>query len=102
MKTLAAFETESDGWEGLTVVRADRGEPLSECVRTAMRQYLRGLGGHQVNDLHRLVIEEVERPLFQTVLEHTRGNQTLAARLLGISRSTLRKRLADYHIADES
>jgi Fis family transcriptional regulator, factor for inversion stimulation protein len=102
MKTLAAFETESDGWEGLTVVRADRGEPLSECVRTAMRQYLHGLGGHEVNDLHRLVIEEVERPLFQTVLEHTRGNQTLAARLLGISRSTLRKRLADYHIADES
>jgi Fis family transcriptional regulator, factor for inversion stimulation protein len=102
MKTLAAFETEADGWEGLTVVRADRGEPLSACVRTAMRQYLRGLDGHEVNDLYRLVIEEVERPLLLTVLEHTRGNQTLAARLLGISRSTLRKRLGIYKIGDES
>jgi Fis family transcriptional regulator, factor for inversion stimulation protein len=102
MKTLAAYDTQADGWDGLTVTQADRGAPLSECVRTAMRQYLRGLDGHEVNDLHRLVIEEVERPLFETVLEHTGGNQTLAARLLGLSRSTLRKRIADYHIGDES
>lgn len=102
MKTLAAYEAEADGWDGLTVVRTAPGEPLSECVRTAMRQYLRGLDGHEVNNLHSLVIEEVERPLFETVLEHTRGNQTLAARLLGISRSTLRKRLADYDIGDPS
>lgn len=101
MKTLAAYETAGDGWEGLTVAKADRGEPLSECVRTAMRHYLRGLDGHEVNDLYRLVIEEVERPLLTTVLEHTRGNQTLAARLLGISRSTLRKRLGIYRIGDQ-
>jgi Fis family transcriptional regulator len=40
--------------------------------------------------------------MLTTVLEHTRGNQTLAARLLGMSRSTLRKRLAAYQIGDES
>ena len=102
MKTLAAYEAEGDGWEGLTVLQANRSEPLGACVRTAMRHYLRDLDGHAVNDLHRLFMEEVERPLLETVLEHTRGNQTLAARLLGISRSTLRKRLGAYHIGDES
>jgi Fis family transcriptional regulator len=103
MKTLAAYETEDgNGWEGVTVVEPNRGERLGECVRTAMRHYLKGLDGHEVNDIYGLVIGEVERPLLETVLEHTRGNQTLAARLLGISRSTLRKRLAAYQIGDES
>ena len=41
-------------------------------------------------------MEEMERPLLHTVMEHTGGNQTRAAALLGISRSTLRKKLAQY------
>jgi Fis family transcriptional regulator len=102
MKTLAAYESDGNGWEGATVVKATRGERIGECVRTALRHYLRDLDGHEVNDLYRLVIEEVERPLLVTVLDHTQGNQTLAARLLGVSRSTLRKRLRTYHIGDES
>ena len=40
----------------------------------------------------------VEEPLLRTVLQHTGGNQTQAAALLGISRSTLRKKLAHYDI----
>ena len=85
--------------EGLTVRQANRStEPLSTCVRNAMRYYLRSLDGYEVNDLHQMVIEEVERPLIETVLDHTRGNQTQAARLLGMSRSTLRKKMAHYEI----
>jgi len=37
----------------------------------------------------------LERPLFDAVLEQTGGNQLQAARLLGINRNTLRKRLSD-------
>ena len=102
MKTAVAYETDGANWEGLRLVHTNRGEPLSECVRTALRHYLRDLDGHEVNDLYRLVIGEVERPLLLTVLDHTRGNQTMAARLLGISRSTLRKRLGEYHIGGDS
>jgi Fis family transcriptional regulator len=102
MKTLTAFEADGNGWVGLQVVHEDPGEPLSACVRTALRQYLAGLDGHEVHDLYRLVLEEVERPMFATVLEHTGGNQTMAAKLLGMSRSTLRKRLAVYQLGDES
>ena len=78
--------------------RSERTDPLSKCVADALALYLEQMDGHTVTDLHRLVIEEVERPLFETVLRHTEGNLTLAARMLGLTRSTLRKRLAHYRI----
>jgi two-component system nitrogen regulation response regulator GlnG len=43
--------------------------------------------------LYRHVIERVERPLLRHALEVAGGNQIKAARLLGINRNTLRKRL---------
>lgn len=43
-----------------------------------------------------------ERPLFEQVLERTEGNQLRAARMLGINRNTLRKRLSELDIAPES
>jgi Fis family transcriptional regulator, factor for inversion stimulation protein len=82
----------------LQVVQADRHEPLSKCVEDALGVYLKTTEGHDVSDLHRLVIAEVERPLFATVLHHVDGNLSRAAKILGLTRSTLRKRLADYEI----
>ena len=82
----------------LNVVQADRSDPLGKCVQDALETYLRNMDGHDVTDLYRLVIEEVERPLFDTVVRHADGNLTQAARLLGLTRSTLRKRLTDYGI----
>ena len=43
-----------------------------------------------------IVLSEVERPLFTKVMQHVRGNQTKAARLMGINRGTLRKKLKKY------
>jgi Fis family transcriptional regulator len=94
----AASQKLDEPWEGLSVLRTDQTEPLSECVRNALRFYLRNLDGYEVNDLHQMVIGEVERPLLETVLDYTQGNQTRAARLLGMSRSTLRKKIAGYGI----
>ena len=99
MKIGAMPQQIDESREGLTVLQANRStEPLSKCVRNAMRYYLRNLDGYEVNDLHQMVIEEVERPLIETVLDYTQGNQTQAARLLGISRSTLRKKMAHYQV----
>ncbi|PHR60280.1 MAG: hypothetical protein COA47_07730 [Robiginitomaculum sp.] len=44
--------------------------------------------------LYRQVIEAVERPLLQLVLEQLDGNQVKAAKVLGINRNTLRKKLS--------
>src|SRR5258708_4628147 len=44
------------------------------------------------------VISEVERPLLSLVLGATRGNQLRAARLLGLNRNTLRKKIKDLDV----
>ena len=67
---------------------------LREAVSRAVRRYLSDLGDHRCDDLYRLVVSEVEGPLLDEVLTHCRGNQTKAAQLLGITRATLRKKLA--------
>jgi DNA-binding NtrC family response regulator len=47
---------------------------------------------------HRKVIELVEKALIEKALEMSGGNKSEAAKLLGISRNTLRERLAYYKI----
>lgn len=85
-------------WNGLTVLQHDQHEPLRECVRSALRSYLQSMDGHEVDGLYRMVLEEVERPLIETVLESANNNQSVAARMLGMSRSTLRKKLQAFAI----
>jgi Fis family transcriptional regulator len=86
-------EPDSDARQSLTVPQPNHTEPLRNCVRSALRFYLTNMGGHDVTGLYRMVLDEVERPMIETVLEHTNGNQSQAAQILGISRSTLRKKL---------
>ncbi len=44
----------------------------------------------------RLIIERVEAPLIEMVLREVGGNQIKAAKLLGINRNTLRKKIREY------
>jgi two-component system nitrogen regulation response regulator GlnG len=50
------------------------------------------------SEIYRHVLERVERPLIETVLERTDGNQIRAAGLLGINRNTLRKKIGELRI----
>ena len=49
-------------------------------------------------DPQRRIIDAVERELVLHALRETRGNQVQAARLLGMTRATLRKRIERFHI----
>jgi len=82
-----------DQRDAATGLQKDQQEPLHECVRSALRYYLENMDGHDVDGLYRMVLDAVERPLIETVLETASNNQTVAARMLGISRGTLRKKL---------
>ncbi len=63
-----------------------------------METYFKDLDGHQVTDLYELVMHEVEAPLFASVMNYTRDNQSKAAALLGLNRGTLRKKLKQYNL----
>lgn len=72
--------------------------PLNKCVREALEDYFEKLDGHKATNLYELVLEEIETPLFKSVMKHTKNNQSNAASILGISRGTLRKKLKQYKI----
>ncbi len=68
--------------------------PLSACVRTAVEKYFTDLNGQCPGSaLYETVVAEVEGPLLEVVMRHTDNNQCAAARILGINRNTLRKKL---------
>ncbi len=69
---------------------------LREFVARVVNQYLADMGSTPPDNLHSLIMSEVELPLIRSVLEHTGGNQSQAARILGITRATLRSRLQRY------
>jgi Fis family transcriptional regulator len=75
---------------------SNRRAPLRKCVQEALTDYFQHMDGHNVSDLYQMVISEVEPPLLEMVMRETGGNQSKAALILGISRSTLRKKLAIY------
>ena len=62
---------------------------LSTVLPTVVRDAATSEGGR----LYRAVMSRVEMPLLRQALELSAGNQLKAARLLGINRNTLRKRL---------
>jgi two-component system, NtrC family, nitrogen regulation response regulator GlnG len=49
-------------------------------------------------DLYQRIVAELEKPLIELALARARGNQVQAARMLGLNRNTLRKKLADHAI----
>ena len=71
---------------------------LSHAVKHSIRRYLYELDGTQPSDMYNLVLRQIEQPLFETILEHTKGNQSRAAELLGLNRGTLRKKLRSYNL----
>jgi len=71
---------------------------LSDHVRLAVKDYVTRLDGEEISNLYNIVLNEVERPLIQTVLELCGQNQSKSAQILGLSRSTLRKKIASYSV----
>lgn len=56
----------------------------------------------QTNTLYSDVISQVERQLLAAVLRYTNGNRVQAARILGVTRSTLRSKMASLGISIEN
>ena len=73
--------------------------PLKDDVRKAMRRYFNQLDKKNIPiDVYKLVLKEVEPPLLISVMKFANNNQSKAARILGINRTTLRTKLKKYNI----
>ncbi len=79
-------------------VPAHSNHSLREHAEKTLRRYFADLNGHDPSDLYELVLGEIEQPLLKTLMEYTRGNQSRAATILGLNRSTLRKKLRQHKI----
>ncbi len=75
-----------------------QGFGLGSTVRTALSQYLEDLGDENPGNVYELVIQQIEQPLLELIMQHVDGNQSRAAEYLGINRGTLRKKLKLYQL----
>jgi two-component system nitrogen regulation response regulator GlnG len=73
--------------------------PSDALPRLVERKVRDALERGTTGDIYRAVLEHIERPLLEAVLDHTDGNQVRAASLLGINRNTLRKKIGELGIS---
>lgn len=67
---------------------------MARHVRRALKEYFKHLDGEEpCCEMYDMVMNCVEKPLLEMVLEHAGANQTRAAEMLGINRNTLRKKM---------
>jgi two-component system nitrogen regulation response regulator GlnG len=76
-----------------------RPSSLSGSARRHIRAYFAAHDGHLPPvGLYNRVIDEVERVLIKETLRVTKKNQIQAAKVLGINRNTLRKKMEQYQL----
>jgi Fis family transcriptional regulator len=73
---------------------------LRQAVKDTLKNYFTNIGGEQPVDFYNILLEEIERPLLEVLINHTHYNQVRMANILGLSRGTLRKKLKQYGMLD--
>lgn len=69
---------------------------LRDNVAEVMQHYFANLKGEEPKNVFDFFLDEVEEPLLTVVMKYTRDNQSEAARILGVSRGTLRTLLKKF------
>ena len=71
-------------------------ESLNDTLADKINNYLDEVDTKNLSNFYDIYMSEIEPPLFKAVLEKSKYNQVRAAKILGISRGTLRKKLKFY------
>ena len=74
------------------------GKTLQDKIETLLDNYFKDLDGEKPNDVYNMVLHSVEKPLLIYIMNYAQGNQTRAAKILGLNRNTLRKKLEFYNL----
>jgi len=72
---------------------------LASYVEKKIGDFVRAMNVGSGKNLYPTLMRAVERPLIELALRETHGNQIKAARLLGLNRNTLRKKIAEFEIS---
>jgi Fis family transcriptional regulator len=79
-------------------LRINCSNEIGKTVEKSLDEYFRRLDGEPPHGIYDMVITHVERAMIASVMERVGGNQTQAADMLGLNRSTLRSKLTKYGI----
>ncbi len=71
------------------------------CLEKLVKNYGGILAGARVHKVYRIILDLVEKPLIEVVLEKTEGNQSRAAKILGLNRNTLYTKIRKLNIEVE-
>ncbi|MDP2787841.1 MAG: Fis family transcriptional regulator [Pseudomonadota bacterium] len=71
---------------------------LAACVRRELNQYFKDLDGEMPAGIYEMVLNCVEKPLLEVILDRAGSNQSRAADWLSINRNTLRKKMQQHGI----
>lgn len=80
---------------------AESGEyPLRSIITEIMQHYFANLKDEEPKNVYDFFLEEIEEPLLMVVMKYVRNNQSEAARILGVSRGTLRTMLKKFDMLE--
>ena len=85
------------------ILAAERGEDRVESANMDFEGHIKSMvlslmAAPEKENLYAQALEKFEKPLLIEMMHHAQGNQIKAAKILGINRNTLRKKLNDYQI----
>jgi two-component system nitrogen regulation response regulator GlnG len=92
------IELTRPGGVGAGATAAGDGAMLGDVISGRIAGWFDSPGGEEPRDLYHRLVAEIERPLVELALKRAGGNQVRAARMLGLNRNTLRKKITDHKI----
>ena len=71
---------------------------LQDCIKDNLEKYFADLNGETSNGVFKMVTQQTESATIEFVLDKVNQNQSEAARILGINRATLKKKVSLYNL----
>ena len=71
---------------------------IDESIRDSLNDYFRDMAGEEPNGMYDMLLNVVEKPLLEVVMQHADQNHSRAAEWLGLNRNTLRKKLLEHKL----
>ncbi len=71
---------------------------MEERLRLKLKKYFNSLDGEEAHDVMKMVLDDVEPVVIQYVLDKVNQNQSKAAKILGLNRGTLKKKIDLYKL----